>query len=279
LSKKHKKWAKEKHCADHDKTPADHADCEPTMVYTVKIQPDPDEEKRRTDEGEYRKKQICSARKLNVISGIGVGIAGLTLIALIIYACITYGQLGAMRYSNTQNELALANAKEQFRIDQRPYVWIPPQSPSENNPRQLEFFIPAVNQPNQPVHVLVWYQNYGRSPAIITGFSVDAEIGQNAVQKLHRLSWLRFDSVLPPEKADTVIIPSRDLLSSDERSLIRTPGRIAAYMRVRYRDFSGHPYESDICFIYMGDKIPASYCPYQMGLTRMIDCKEERCEE
>jgi len=71
------------------------------MVYTVKIEPRPDQEKRDSDEREYRGKHFNLAWWLNVISGVGAGIAFLALIALVVNACIVHKQLVTMQGQRT----------------------------------------------------------------------------------------------------------------------------------------------------------------------------------
>jgi len=58
LSKKRRNRAKDKHRSKHHEQTADHGEGEASMVYTVKIEPRPDQEKRDADDQEYRKKQL-----------------------------------------------------------------------------------------------------------------------------------------------------------------------------------------------------------------------------
>ena len=276
MGKKHRKRPQHHNPPEHHEPPSAHLEGETSMIYTVKIQPHPEEENRYTEERTYRKNQLNAAKHLNLIRAGGAVIAFLAFVALVWYACITHRQLGAMLNSNNLSNLALINAKEQFRISQRPYVWVMPSNTSENTAKQV---ITYSILPNQPVQVTLWYQNYGQSPAVITDFSADAEIGPNAVHKLHRITWHRNDSVLPPGKADTFSVLSTERVGPDSRSFTIAVGGLATYVRVRYHDLSGHPYESDMCLIHVGGGIPAQFCPYELKLNRMIDCKEERCEE
>ncbi len=62
------------------------------MVYTVKIEPRPDQEKRDADDQEYRKKQLNLSWWLNLISGVGGGIAFLALLALVANAILIHQQ-------------------------------------------------------------------------------------------------------------------------------------------------------------------------------------------
>ena len=84
------------------------------MVYTVKVEPHPDDEKRYAKDETYKTEQIGTAKRLNVITGIGIGVAVLTLISLIVYACITYKQLRAMREANSLTYYSLTALQRAF---------------------------------------------------------------------------------------------------------------------------------------------------------------------
>jgi len=114
LNKKHKKWKKDQHRPQGDEPPADHGEVQESMVYTVKIQPDPNDETRHTEQSTHQKQQIQAIKRSNLISGIAAGIAGATLVSLIIYACITYGQLNEARKSNIISRESLTSVQRAF---------------------------------------------------------------------------------------------------------------------------------------------------------------------
>src|ERR1700690_2818667 len=117
MGNKHRRRPKNHRAAEHHEPPSTHLEGETSLIYTVKIQPHPEEENRYTEEKHSRQNQLNAAKHLNVISGVGAAIAFLALVALIWYACITHRQLGAMLESNTLSSQALMNAKEQFLND------------------------------------------------------------------------------------------------------------------------------------------------------------------
>src|ERR1700682_3338235 len=119
MGKKHRKRPQHHNPPEHHEPPSAHLEGETSMIYTVKIQPHPEEENRYTEERTYRKNQLNAAKHLNLIRAGGAVIAFLAFVALVWYACITHRQLGAMLNSNNLSNLALINAKEQFRISQR----------------------------------------------------------------------------------------------------------------------------------------------------------------
>jgi hypothetical protein len=88
-----------------------------STVYTVRVEPDPEEKGRYTDEQQYRKKQIDAAIWLNRISAIGAAIAFLALLALIWYANISQGQLDGIHESNRIN-------KSSSDLAYRPYIGV-----------------------------------------------------------------------------------------------------------------------------------------------------------
>lgn len=59
------------------------------MVYSARIEPSSEEKNRQAAEEQYRKRQLRLSRTLNVISGIGAGIAFMALLGVWYYACLT----------------------------------------------------------------------------------------------------------------------------------------------------------------------------------------------
>lgn len=117
MGKKHRHKAKRKHGPKSTKTPSEHPQGEDGMVYTVKIEPHPDDEKKYSEDKQYRNDQIDAARRLNNISGIGAGIAGAALLALVVNACMVHRQLVAAKQANTISKTA-------SDLAYRPYVGI-----------------------------------------------------------------------------------------------------------------------------------------------------------
>jgi hypothetical protein len=179
---------------------------------------------------------------------------------------------------------SLLNAKEQFAADQRPYVWIAPGSNPVESLKQVVF---RLQSGLRPVEIIVYYSNYGRSPAIVTGVSTDAEIAPNAVRKLHRVPWQESDAIIPTNVSDAVYIYSTESVSPSNRMSLAIKNSkgtdeflddaVAAYARIRYRDLDGHRYETDLCFVSRRGLSPLEYCPSKLGFTRMIDCEKELC--
>lgn len=151
MNKKHKKWNKDQHGSNTNESPADHSEAEADMVYTVRIQPDPADETRHTEQSTYQEQQIQATKRANLISGIAAGIAGVTLASLIIYACITYGQLGAMLESNKLTQQTL-------RVSQGAYVTI-----GRKDGVIADFVVPK--NPNQNAEIVIYFQNSGHLPA------------------------------------------------------------------------------------------------------------------
>jgi hypothetical protein len=88
---------------------------------------------------------------------------------------------------------SLEQARDQFRQDQQPVVWV-----SQQQNKSLT----AVIIVGQPVGISPWYENYGRSSAVIRAYSAYAEIGPGNIYRLHRGAWREAASVLPVGKAD-----------------------------------------------------------------------------
>lgn len=174
----------------------------------------------------------------------------------------------ALQASTEQSRAALQASIDSVRLEQQPVVWVSQQPNKE---------LTAQSDVGQPVSVSVWYENYGRSPAMITAYSADAEIGQGAVRKLHHAPW-RAASVLPIGKVDEVNFRSEDYVTQENVDEIRSAGGIAILVGIRYRDVRHRLYESDFCFSTGQDGIVQG-CPPSFHLNRMIDCESEQCGE
>lgn len=87
MNKKHKQEAKQQHSPTPHETTDDGG--KSGMSYTVKIEPNPQDEKRYAEEREFRKEQIKMAKILNWISGAGAFIAACALVGLLWYASIS----------------------------------------------------------------------------------------------------------------------------------------------------------------------------------------------
>lgn len=137
---------------------------------------------------------------------------------------------------------------------QRPYVWMAPIGASEGGSGQIDFFRPILNQ---AAHVKVWYYNYGRSPALISGFSGDYKMGENASERLRMTGWQEDSSVLPPTKSDDYDV----ILGGTSVATKFVPGQLAVLVRIRYKDLSDHLYESDVCFVLDGATADSQVLP------------------
>jgi hypothetical protein len=87
------------------------------VVYTVKIDPSPDQKDRDTNDNKYRQEQLKAVHWLNVISAIGVLVATLALIGLTINACLIHGQLSA---EHEANRISKASSELAYR----PYIGV-----------------------------------------------------------------------------------------------------------------------------------------------------------
>ena len=219
---------------------------------------------------------------------IGIGIA--TILVNIGIGLVYWGQLIQMRASvqkmddaisaASRSALAAENAntqsKDQFLEDQRPYVWQAPGLGPSMGQNGNSGFLPATPGQNA-LKCGTFYQNYGRSPAIIGMVTGDVEIGANATARFKNRGWISNQSVLPPGKADLLTFPG-ETMTSQNAPIFENEGA-ACYFRIQYRDETGHLYETDLCFhgLHTASTI-LSYCPPALHLNRMIDCEKERCE-
>jgi hypothetical protein len=116
------------------------------MVYTVRIQPNPEDVKRQADEDRYKQEQLNAAKSLNRISALGTAVAFLALLALAWYACLTSQQL--------------EHSKQASRLDER--AWVTVQSIPV--PAKITDAVAIGVTPNFRMFI----ENSGRTPAVET---------------------------------------------------------------------------------------------------------------
>jgi hypothetical protein len=110
LGKKHRHKYEKQRRAQHHEIPTSHLEGEMSMVYSVRIEPAPEDKDKYTEEKDSRQKLINAANRLNKISGVAAGIAFLALVAFSYYACL-------VRQSNTI-------AKAASDLAYRPYIGV-----------------------------------------------------------------------------------------------------------------------------------------------------------
>jgi hypothetical protein len=212
----------------------------------------------------------------------------LTFVAVVAYAIITWFQWRTMdrtfqevkkqttfaqataqsaNESASTAQQALKQARDQFRQDQQPIVWVSQEQNKSFN---------ALISIGQPIKMSLWYENYGRSAAVIIAYSADTEIGLENIRRLHHGVWRNAESVLPVGKADEFNFPSKDIVTPENIGLISVPGGIAFLVGILYHDLGGHVYESDFCFFTGADRVLHG-CPSSFHLNRILDCEKDKC--
>lgn len=163
------------------------------MVYTVRIDPNPEDKKWQTTQEDYQKQQINTAKTLNNYTLILAGISFATLVALVIYACISHGQLGAMQESNRISSDTLKSVQE----TDRPWVGI-------------EDFGISKFEEGQPMTITVVFMNSGKRPAKVIATHIRA----------HNLKVLPENPTYELEATSTVFMVPQGRLKSQITSLV-----------------------------------------------------------
>jgi hypothetical protein len=140
------------------------------MVYTARIEPNLDEEKRYTEERDYREKELNLAKWLNGISLAGAVIAFLGLMGLIVNAAIIHGQYVAMLESNKLTRQSLS-------VSQGAYVTV-----GRKDGVVADFVIPK--DPKQNAEIVIYFQNSGHLPAKFTWGTL-LSFGETETNKTH----------------------------------------------------------------------------------------------
>ncbi|HSY92946.1 MAG TPA: hypothetical protein VK812_16365 [Candidatus Binatus sp.] len=168
----------------------------------------------------------------------------------------------ALNISKIQFATSQANAKQQFdqaqrsstdqfREDQRPYVWRPSES------------ITAQAANGEPVVFTFPFINYGKSPAIQERSIGKVFLGNNALSKADNWFAALDRRHLGPKDSPPAVIPptatpqinnrlqSTELLTPEEWS---SDGFVVVGVRIEYFDTSMHPYVSDMCWVRRAGK-------------------------
>jgi hypothetical protein len=153
--------------------------------------------------------------------------------------------LDESRKQTTASQSAINQARDQFRLDQRPYIALTHRS---DQPEDSISPPPLFVDKNGQVLWTIWIMNYGRSPA----YHVRA-LGYVELRGKTK-SVLTFDgakedgAAMPPNKRDFLTPGSRVPISREEfTKLIGTDDAIILHFKVAYTDCCGGTYETGIC--------------------------------
>jgi hypothetical protein len=237
MSKKRKNWKTHQRPPEHNEPPADHRGGEPGMVYTVRIEPHPDEEKKHAEEQEYRKKQLKAPKILNWISGIGSGIALLALIALIWYASISQGQLNEMQ--------------TQRRLSVRPFVGLDEGSEAIQT---TELHIDETG--NASLVYIIRAKNYSNSPASNVWADANLVVADDLNTVYEQQGYACGDAVIGKPDIGLILFQGRDRVFTSFPAMTtidskHSGSRLQAWLAgcIGYRDQFGYLYRTK--FMYM----------------------------
>ncbi len=148
--------------------------------------------------------------------------------------------------SSAQDALKLA--RDNFRQDQRPYVWL-------RNDLLFPTHIEATKDGKVTDRRAIWdwhYTNYGKTPALHVRFISKMNIGENAGKEGRRLGPIPSSTgtPLPPGKDDFSAAISPTAITNEEliRLINGYDGSVIVYGRIEYTDGGGTPYETGFCF-------------------------------
>jgi hypothetical protein len=168
---------------------------------------------------------------------------------LMLAAIFTGFQWKAASQANALTQKALRNARDNFRQDQRPYIWL---TNELGSPR----FVPFNNDPASGTGQAVWayhFTNYGKTPASNIRFTEEIKVGDRPFAKTHAHDNRTRESVgapLPPNKTDFSMVISEPGITRAEFSLlmsVQSQKTISIRVVFRYTDNSIGQYETGIC--------------------------------
>jgi hypothetical protein len=149
--------------------------------------------------------------------------------------------------ARTQTDEQIGIAKDQFRFDQRPVIWL------SNTQDQALLFQIAQARPTSPKQILVTlhYSNYGKSPAYNMRNSRVMLVEEKSADKIKpaRIP-VQGGSLVPTGKDDFLTVISRPLKDEELKDIVKDDW-VAVFLRFTYEDSSGNLYESDICLSHL----------------------------
>jgi hypothetical protein len=188
----------------------------------------------------------ASEKRHFTVQAIIAGSTFLAFVAAAVYAGINYKMLRQMRQSTKAAieaadtaQKSLAQARDQFRQDQRPYIWA---TANLGSPERWE-----------PTGQLVWdlhFTNYGKSPALEIRYYDYMRIGKGAMAPSFGEPIPHKGAPLPPGKDDFITVVSKPGVTADEYArLLHHPDTeyVEISGRFLYTDFYGGKYETAIC--------------------------------
>ena len=154
-------------------------------------------------------------------------------------------------------------AKDSFRRDEQPYLWLTgvPTSEYYQNPLTKEF----------QVIVNAHYKNFGKSPAIALQRYSLVEVGPEALGRVHSGKLGEAKSITPPVEDlnfSGVTPPMKTLpeLSRDNE--------IVLFTRFQFLDLLNHRYETDVCMA----RLQSGAWQYCVAHNEIKDCEKASCE-
>jgi hypothetical protein len=173
------------------------------------------------------------------------------------------------RRTNNLTEQALNNSKEQFRQDQRPYVWLANPTSKDNPTITMEIY-----KPKNQIAATMFFTNFGKSPAIPIRHYHGMALGNDKMTEGPPKQWVESKGVLPNGKVDFFSVVSNQLTDEQISQYMSVSGAIMIYATWQYADYSGHKYETQICF----GRLNLGGWAYCKEHNEIKDCAEKTCE-
>lgn len=162
----------------------------------------------------------------------------------------------------------LQDARDNFRKDQRPYVWITNGSAERPNVYR------EAGYPDR-IAITVHYTNFGKSPAVKVRSAFQIQTGIGANTRFKPMPLRTSDTILPTGKDDFFIATSDPLSADDIAKTLAITGGVIVAARWQFLDLSGHLYESDICIA--NEAAPHLSWNYCENSNKMKDCAVDDC--
>jgi hypothetical protein len=177
-----------------------------------------------------------------------VEIIGVALLA--IYTGYTIKMYSANRDAADAAQSAVANAKEQFRQDARPYVWV-----TNNGLGQPEFiFDRTLTGAPMNTGQILWtfhYTDYGKTPAYNLSSERLFSVGVNSpFRESHGFSQVEKvkGTPVPPNKDDFQTVVSDPGITAEQyKQFLRTDNALRIRAVIQYSDAYGEKYETGLC--------------------------------
>ena len=177
------------------------------------------------------------------------------------------------RQSQKDTAQQLVTIQKQFRLDQRPIVWVASAKATLGGEKPIHLDIEPGEPFQSKILVTVIFTNVGKSPAQILWQKRGIATGADALTSVRLAEVLPNEDFLPNGSTDFMVLATDAMKNQKMVEALGTNNGVVIKAQFHYRDSLGSAYESDICWKRAKNDVWSACEP-----NRIKDCTEEHCD-